>query len=121
MTFNPELYKGQVARAETRCRQGALLLDTRNPGWADQINLEALNMADTNSCVCGQVFGGYMRGLSVLFDTDEEGAYSSEMRDDMYGFAIFEDLNGDASVYDDYDWDQLAEAWKPLIEARQTR
>lgn len=39
---------------------GAQLLDEKYPGWYDKIDLEALNIMDGCSCICGQL-GEYER------------------------------------------------------------
>ena len=39
-----------------RVRNGARWLDENFPGWVDRIDLETLNLANSESCICGQVF-----------------------------------------------------------------
>jgi len=53
------------AAAETATR-GAQLLDKRVPGWAQRINLPALDMNSCNDCVLGQLYGDYGVGVDEL-------------------------------------------------------
>lgn len=47
-------------------RQGAALLDQKEPGWRDRIAPAELQMEDCDLCVLGQVFSEYERGLERL-------------------------------------------------------
>lgn len=52
--------------AQVKVRRGALLLDRHLQNWRDVLDLEALDMNDAQSCVLGQLFGSYTRGLVLL-------------------------------------------------------
>lgn len=46
--------------------QGWALLDERRPNWRKCVNPDAVNMMFADTCVLGQVFGDFYRGLFVL-------------------------------------------------------
>ena len=77
-----------------RVARGAAYMDENYPGWERKINLEILNVASPNSCICGQaVWGvGYSTGWGVVNkDLMRRGMLSGD-----YGFSCPED--GDAWV-----------------------
>lgn len=41
---------------DERVKRGAALLDEKRPGWADEIDLDLLNLRSCTTCVLGQVF-----------------------------------------------------------------
>lgn len=96
--------------------RGAALLDSRLPGWADQIDLESLNIADGCECVLGQL-GSRRVNLDRL---------SWEPRPWQNGFAELADAFGIAT------WEfgfsarnhvtnlDLLDAWNDEIVARRT-
>lgn len=49
----------------------AKLLDADRPGWAYLVNLDILNMAETENCVLGQVYGDWEDGYTELADGDD--------------------------------------------------
>lgn len=49
-----------------RVVQGAEFLDEFRPGWADEIDVEALDLASSDRCVLGQIYGSFRDGLEVL-------------------------------------------------------
>jgi hypothetical protein len=51
-----------------RVARGAAYMDENYPGWERKINLEILNIASPNSCICGQVVTGigYGSGWGVV-------------------------------------------------------
>lgn len=66
-----------------RAKIGATILDVFRPGWADEIDLDRLDLADCYSCVLGQMFGEYGEGADQLFamradeDEIERAAYEA--------------------------------------------
>lgn len=46
--------------------RGAALLDEKNPGWADRIDLSALSMGNPDRCILGQLYGGFLTALVAL-------------------------------------------------------
>jgi hypothetical protein len=49
-----------------RVVRGARLLDRLAPGWAGEVDPEALDFGDVEACLLGQVFGHYDQGLAGL-------------------------------------------------------
>lgn len=78
---------------------GAALLDARMPGWFRDINLDDLNQASTLSCVLGQLYGEYYKGIESLNvgGVDERVAYGFSSNDDYVN---------------------LTEAWKEIVNSR---
>lgn len=49
-----------------RVRLGAELFDRRRPGWADEIDVKRLNVADPSDCPLGQLYDYYRDGYEAL-------------------------------------------------------
>lgn len=79
--------------------KGMGLLDASHPGWEKLINLDTLDIADTGSCILGQLFGGYGEGKDAL------GIWAQPWN---YGFV-------EGNSYSD---EELTEYWKEAIEER---
>lgn len=47
-------------------------LDSHMPNWRDHVNVDDLDMQSCQNCVLGQVFDGYLDGLTVLYGSDIE-------------------------------------------------
>ena len=94
--------------AYCRARAGAVLLDAEYPGWAEEIDLDTLDMGDCIECVLGQLYGDYMDGMAALdpaaAESDEEPAWAVDL-----GFN-FGDM---ATEYSDLD-----RAWRAEITKR---
>lgn len=116
-----------------RVANGARWLDENFPGWMDRINLETLDLNDSERCICGQVF-------------KEEAAVSSDwIIDSGYGYArrnLFLEANSwittlvpmdadhrvrqvsyvlgfDTGDYgSDRTWQRLQKAWVDLLKER---
>lgn len=46
---------------------GIALLDSREPNWRDDVDVNTLDLHSLDNCVLGQVFGDYGRGMEALF------------------------------------------------------
>lgn len=63
----------------TRIERGATLLDEREPGWEQRIDLDRLDMSSTCDCVLGQLapmpygFGPMVRFLGIAGETARLG------------------------------------------------
>lgn len=94
MTNQTPLGKTEVAR-------GAAFLDAVEPGWRSMIDLETLDLSDTNFCVLGQLWrddetgagsSPYLRGSWALhdyvdkFDRSMIDDYCSSTLTQLYGF-----------------------------------
>lgn len=104
---------------EEQVRRGMALLDERVTGWDRQLNLTTLDINSYFSCVLGQLYGSYMRGMRMLDLTNEEGV--------GHGFVVPVML----SPVLDYDegvmaegirqGDELDKTWKALVSSRQAQ
>jgi hypothetical protein len=99
--------------AADNVRRGAELLDRVQPGWADRIDLDRLDLGSDCECVLGQLYGGpdddedpsYLVGRRTLGLTTTEAAAE-------YGFTV--DYSGDP-----WSWAELDRLWMAEIRARR--
>lgn len=111
----------KVPTAHELVERGARLLDEKLPGWADQIDLDTLNMREGCNCIIGQI-GGRRFNLDALgWHNDVDAAHYSNLIGPMgivgyeYGFDSSADRDDFHVFYDD-----LQDAWKGEIVARRT-
>lgn len=95
-----ELRAAYTVKAE----RGADLLDQRVPRWAEQIDIESLNLDSWVNCVLAQIFGDYSPALEALELNGKTGA-------DEHGFYI------DSSAPE---YGILTNIWRRLIAERLT-
>jgi len=92
--------------------KGAELLDERRPGWAEDIDLELLDMTSGWHCVLGQLYGDYYDGLEHM---DPDLRYRiTDFSGRDHGFT----LNMWGTNDDDEDWYRLHELWRQEVVAR---
>jgi hypothetical protein len=53
--------------AAVYAKAGATLLDEHRPDWWRGVDLDALDIKDTQFCMLGQVYGDFARGAKALF------------------------------------------------------
>lgn len=58
----------EVQEAVTR---GAALLDAHRQGWWQMVDGDRIDLLHPFNCVLGQVYGGYVRGLTAVGMVDE--------------------------------------------------
>lgn len=95
---------------EERVAMGANVLDGHERGWYRRVDMNALYITSNESCILGQVFGGFVKGareLGIEGDRFEEQRLgfeltASEYASDFYG-AICE---------------QYEDAWRAEISRR---
>lgn len=115
--------------------RGCAVLDQREPGWDDKIDLPQLNLDDMNQCILGQVFMGrsfseygYVTGLHHLADASplspqgerwatEHGFYTDLPHMTAELHALFD--KHDIGVRLDWLYEQLALEWIAVIQARR--
>ena len=85
---------------EQQISKGIEWLDQHEPGWADKVDLEKLDMTTCTRCVLGFVYGDYDR-------LDDPSAPPSDDRAKL-GFTLRES-------YFSYDWVRLTEEWRDAI------
>ena len=91
-----------MATATEKAEKGAALLDERLPGWRKMVAPESLQLRWCSTCVLGQLFGDYERGVNAL------GLSDAEARE--YGFYV---TDGRKSSL----WGHLTEAWRQVLTA----
>lgn len=104
-----------------RAERGAALLDATRPHWYEGVSVTALNQANGDVCVLGQIYGVYEAGLTALFPspatytTEHSGTPNLDSTSDFYGFSAF-----DVSAPLDMDpWLRLTQAWRDIIADRR--
>jgi hypothetical protein len=108
-----------VSTIAERVARGAALLDEREPGWWQRIDLSKLDLASTCRCVLGQLFSiaddnwppnnGYWSGLA-RFGLRESASEAISGSAGSHGFA---------SIRNE-DYDALDAEWRRVIEARRS-
>jgi hypothetical protein len=95
--------------ARGRVQRGAALLDAKRPGWAEQINIDTLEISG-RSCVLYQL-GGYHAVASAIgaYDDIEDGGAA-------HGFFV---PRGESAERENPTWDLLTAAWVQAITARR--
>jgi hypothetical protein len=97
---------------EERVARGAALLDGKFPQWEGKLDVDALDIKHINSCVLGQLYGGYYTGVRELGIND-----SAELAATQHGFW------GAVSPYEEQakitaEYDDLLVAWVAVIKER---
>jgi hypothetical protein len=93
-----------------RVARGAALLDEREPGWWQRIDLDRLDLRSPCRCVLGQLHGNYYPAADRMFGGDDRKVESAAI---AHGF----DSVGVIPPYTEYD--ALDAAWRDLITARR--
>ena len=86
--------------------KGELLLDEMNPGWAPDIDRHQFNITRCDSCLLGQLYGEFGRGVVKL-----------NIAADAFGFDL-----SDQFYEDDFDdhwaWQKLQEVWNETLDRK---
>jgi hypothetical protein len=99
-----------------RIQRGAILLDAKNPGWENEVNLEGLEIHSYGNCVLAQLYGGYDTGLKSLevgiYEAIDYGFFphADELVENEYGKDADMDLEDEKTAY-----------WKEQIHLRRDR
>jgi hypothetical protein len=130
-----QIEQAQRRLAAERAARGAQFLDQHLPGWTEFLDLDYFNLASPSSCVIGQLADKDMAQFKE--DVDEHLGYCDaiELLATLAGispdeFEYLHGFNRDSSATEglddddeievlNYGFDQLQEAWIPLIQARQ--
>ena len=64
--------------------EAAELLDKVNPDWYNKVNLLTLNMMTGYSCILGQLYENYDKGMPLLFNLSPKTG-SAEINDEIFG------------------------------------
>jgi hypothetical protein len=96
-----------------RVAAGLALLDDRNPGAAERIDVDRLDIVDCADCMLGQAYGHYLAGLDRLGLSDE-GAIE-------FGFtAAFDESTTPYEVIGQR-FDALTAEWRRVIAERRAQ
>lgn len=85
-----ETYK--VPDFSGRIKKGVALLDKKAPGWADKVDLKALDLGDTDHCIVGQLaikamlngpLEGFYEGITKLWPNRDHTAQAR-----LHGFCL---------------------------------
>lgn len=103
--------------APERVAAGVELLDKVKPGWRGLIRLDLLDMRSTCSCVLGQLFDDYYRGLRLLAKTEQAvGDF-----DTRHGFnSIPSTVDADTVEASEADFDALQACWEAALSREDT-
>lgn len=97
---------------ELAVAKGAQFLDEKLPGWHKQLDLETLELASCENCVCGQL--GRSLGFGYLLQ--KTGVHMEDYPEE-YGFDI--PYVEDPRLYSDYELYRLLDAeWHKAITTR---
>ena len=104
--------------------KGAAWLDEYEPGWVQKIAPDALNLADSEMCICGQVFGDYstrpeavMEAWNYGFCTPEPYQVYDAVTDPngYYGFQRALYTHREVNIENGMDWPILDRLWLDQI------
>lgn len=92
---------------DARVARGARFLDGNRPGWIHEVNVKTLNMKRGETCVLGQLYGGFPTGFRYL---QAQGALSENEKTlarqlVSHGFTL--EFHATAE-----DWEELRAAWE---------
>jgi hypothetical protein len=116
----PERYYRAID-AQRYVRAGAALLDQRNPGWADRIDVTTLRVSNCRACVLGQLYSGFTDGYELgrraLIPAD---VYVSDVPRGTHYWAIRHGFHvPDGNQQDRFE--RLRTEWVKAIKARRAR
>ena len=88
---------------QTEVENGMYFLDETRPNWADEIDLDILDLGDSNCCILGQLCDSYDNGqVELEINSDECRGF---------GFTLY-------GLHAGEDFEALTDTWKQLIQAR---
>lgn len=91
---------------------GAALLDKGiGTVWAENLDLDILDLSDPYKCVLGQTFGSFSKGLDHLFP---QNGYLDVITSHGFDVSVFAALADRPAAYAD-----LTEAWREEVIARR--
>ncbi len=86
---------------------GARFFDRSVPGWHTKIDVEKLDINNTDDCIAGQIYGSYKKAVELLGITK-----SHSMRLGIYLSC------SDVAKAEKRQWENLTLAWQHEIKAR---
>ena len=99
-----------------RVAKGAALLDAEQPGWADRIDLDELELESCRHCVLGQLFSGGCPDPEACLGCEDGFEHVTNSRPEL----DFPALGFDKSRTDgDGAYSELTAEWRRLISERR--
>ena len=95
---------------------GVALLDDHEPEWLDRIQPERLNLMFGDTCILGQAYWSYSRGLQILFGPD---AMSNGQWGQEYGFSLPSRHEDETSLSYYRRWETLTTEWRDIVRHLQ--
>ena len=92
---------------EQRVANGAKLLDEHQPRWFTMVDLEVFTIVSIDTCILGQVYGGFVAGCREL------GIEGNRPEEERLGFELtHEEYLSELCL-------EIEDAWCTQIEARR--
>jgi hypothetical protein len=110
---------GKKTEIQKAAARGAKFLDEKQPGWADEIDLDSLQMVSRCNCIIGQITGTYHKGFGEIVN---EGHDSLGPRASELGFILPKRqirLSDSETWGRDQEWSDLGDAWAVEVLNRQ--
>lgn len=102
-----DMFKTQLA---LNVKRGVYALDEQFPGWREKVVVDELDLSNGESCILGQLYGGYSVGQRQL------GLYHEAHASYQHGFDLTgADINFDGNSH--YAWRALDQLWTEHIES----
>lgn len=67
--------------------EAATVLDEWRPNWRDELDWDRLDLSSAKDCILGQLFGGYTKGLTILFGLELAESRALNRPAPLYAFA----------------------------------
>lgn len=112
--------KKDIDRIEAAARRGAIWLDSKQPGWYREIDLEDFDMHSDYMCVLGQLEGSYVEGLRK-YGLDVLAPIRYKTPTCWYGFTLPYEMCLLSQVFRLDAWGRLDQAWEFEIRARRRK
>lgn len=96
---------------------GVALLDAvEGPDWHLRIDLDELDVSDSDWCVLGQLYGSWSEGLEYLTEQAKRGVGNFSLPSAQFGFTAWDEqaINGGREEYN-----RLTDVWHAVITHRR--
>lgn len=108
--------------AKLAVKRGIYWLDENYPGWAQQINLEMLDMSECTDCVIGQAIGSYSHTINLAAVGNGDYNHSAATQWSVeHGFETPNTLvysNPEYAVAQGYSYRELDTLWSEEVQKR---
>jgi hypothetical protein len=108
--------QGSAEHARRRAARGAAYLDDVDPGWHRRLDLGALALPDSGSCVLGQLHGTFRQGLGRARLFSPGSAPRASLSPVAHGFHC---IPADDPETEERDYAFLDKAWQEEVRRRQ--